>query len=140
VHDGFEVLILCDRALDSEHANIPSLLATAAVHHHLIKKGLRGQVGIVVETGDVWEVHHFACLLAFGATAINPYLALASIRNMKANGSLQTELSWDELRKNYVKAVNDGLLKVFSKMGISTLQSYQGAQIMEILGSEPGSG
>jgi len=134
VHDGFEVLILCDRALDSEHANIPSLLATAAVHHHLIKKGLRGQVGIVVETGDVWEVHHFACLLAFGATAINPYLALASIRNMKANGSLQTELSWDELRKNYVKAVNDGLLKVFSKMGISTLQSYQGAQIMEILG------
>src|SRR4030095_14440327 len=134
VYDGFEVLILCDRALDSEHANIPSLLATAAVHHHLIKKGLRGQVGIVVETGDVWEVHHFACLLAFGATAINPYLALASIRNMKANGSLQTELSWDELRKNYVKAVNDGLLKVFSKMGISTLQSYQGAQIMEILG------
>src|SRR6186713_544825 len=134
VHDGFEVLILCDRAIDSEHAPIPSLLATAAVHHHLIKKGLRGQVGIVVETGDVWEVHHFACLLAFGATAINPYLALASIRNMKANGSLQTELSWDELRKNYVKAVNDGLLKVFSKMGISTLQSYQGAQIMEILG------
>src|SRR5687768_14691785 len=134
VHDGFEVLILCDRALDSEHANIPSLLATAAVHHHLIKKGLRGQVGIVVETGDVWEVHHFACLLAFGATAINPYLALASIRNMKANGSIKTELSWDELRKNYIKAVNEGLLKVFSKMGISTLQSYQGAQIMEILG------
>src|SRR5687768_1668348 len=134
VHDGFEVLILCDRALDSEHATIPSLLATAAVHHHLIKKGLRGQVGIVVEAGDIWEVHHFASLLAFGATAINPYLALASIRNMKANGSLQSELSWDELRKNYIKAVNDGLLKVFSKMGISTLQSYQGAQIMEILG------
>jgi glutamate synthase (NADPH/NADH) large chain len=134
VHDGFEVLVLCDRAVDSEHAAIPSLLATAAVHHHLIKKGLRGQVGIVVEAGDIWEVHHFACLLAFGATAINPYLALAGIRNMKANGSLQTELSWEELRKNYIKAVCDGLLKVFSKMGISTLQSYQGAQIMEILG------
>src|SRR4249919_2118712 len=134
VHDGFEVLILCDRAVDSDHATIPSLLATAAVHHHLIKKGLRGQVGIVVEAGDIWEVHHFACLLAFGATAINPYLALASIRNMKANGSLQTELTWEQLRYNYVKAVNDGLLKVFSKMGISTLQSYQGAQIMEILG------
>ncbi len=134
VHDGFEVLILCDRAVDSDHAAIPSLLATAAVHHHLIRKGLRGQVGIVVEAGDVWEVHHFACLIAFGATGINPYLALASIRNMKVNGVLKTDLGWDELRKNYIKAVCDGLLKVFSKMGISTLQSYQGAQIFEILG------
>ncbi len=134
VHDGFEVLILCDRAVDSEHAPIPSLLATAAVHHHLIRKGLRGQVGIVVEAGDVWEVHHFACLIGFGATAINPYLALASIRNMKVSGNLQTELDWDKLRYNYIKAVCDGLLKVFSKMGISTLQSYQGAQIFEILG------
>jgi glutamate synthase (NADPH/NADH) large chain len=134
VHDGFEVLILCDRAVDSDHASIPSLLATSAVHHHLIRKGLRGQVGIVVEAGDVWEVHHFACLIAFGATAINPYLAMASIRNKKANGSLSTGLSWEELRQNYIKAVCDGLLKVFSKMGISTLQSYQGAQIMEILG------
>lgn len=134
VHDGFEVLILCDRAVDSDHAPIPSLLATAAVHHHLIRKGLRGQVGIVVEAGDVWEVHHFACLIGFGATAINPYLALASIRNMKVSGNLQTDLDWDKLRYNYIKAVCDGLLKVFSKMGISTLQSYQGAQIFEILG------
>ncbi|MEN9549977.1 MAG: glutamate synthase large subunit [Bacteroidota bacterium] len=134
VHDGFEVIILCDRAVDSDHAAIPSLLATSAVHHHLIKKGLRGKVGIVVEAGDVWEVHHFAALLAFGATAINPYLAMASIRNMKSNGTLKTDLTWHELRYNYIKAVNDGLLKVFSKMGISTLQSYQGAQIMEILG------
>ncbi len=134
VHDGFEVIILCDRAVDSDHASIPSLLATAAVHHHLIRKGLRGQVGIVVEAGDVWEVHHFACLLAFGATAINPYLAMATIRNMKASGLLQTDLTWEQLRYNYIKAVCDGLLKVFSKMGISTLQSYQGAQIFEILG------
>jgi glutamate synthase (NADPH) large chain len=134
VHDGFEVLILCDRAVDSDHVAIPSLLATSAVHHYLIRKGLRGQVGIVVEAGDVWEVHHFACLLAFGVTAINPYLALASIRNMKVNNEFDTTLSWEELRKNYIKAVNDGLLKVFSKMGISTLQSYQGAQIFEILG------
>jgi glutamate synthase (NADPH/NADH) large chain len=134
VHDGFEVLILCDRAVDSDHAAIPSLLATAAVHHHLIRKGLRGKVGIVVEAGDVWEVHHFACLLGFGATAINPYLALATIRNMKVNNVLQTDLTWDQLRKNYIKALCDGLLKVFSKMGISTLQSYQGAQIFEILG------
>ncbi|MDE3249631.1 MAG: glutamate synthase large subunit, partial [Bacteroidota bacterium] len=134
VHDGFEVLILCDRAVDSDHVAIPSLLAAAAVHHYLIRKGLRGQVGIVVEAGDVWEVHHFACLLAFGVTAINPYLALATIRNMKARNEIETSLSWEELRKNYIKSINDGLLKVFSKMGISTLQSYQGAQIFEILG------
>jgi glutamate synthase (NADPH) large chain len=134
VHDGFEVLILCDRAVDSDHAAIPSLLATAAVHHYLIRKGLRGQVGIVVEAGDIWEVHHFACLIGFGATAINPYLALSSIRNMKVTGVLQTDQSWEDMRQNYIKAVCDGLLKVFSKMGISTLQSYQGAQIFEILG------
>ncbi|HEX5026304.1 MAG TPA: glutamate synthase large subunit, partial [Agriterribacter sp.] len=132
--DGFEVIILSDRAIDSDHAAIPSLLAVASVHHHLIRKGYRGQVGIVVEAGDIWEVHHFACLIGFGATAINPYLALATIRTMKANSSWETELAWEVLRKNYVKAVCDGLLKVFSKMGISTLQSYQGAQIFEILG------
>jgi glutamate synthase (NADPH) large chain len=134
VQDGFEVLILTDRAIDSEHAPIPSLLATAAVHHHLIRKNLRGRVGIIVEGGDVWEVHHFACLIGFGATAINPYLALSSIRDMKLSNKLETSLDADELKKNYVKAVNDGLLKVFSKMGISTLQSYQGAQIFEIIG------
>ncbi|QEC67066.1 glutamate synthase large subunit [Panacibacter ginsenosidivorans] len=134
VHDGFEVLVLCDRAVDSDHAAMPSLLATAAVHHHLIRKGLRGKVGIIVEAGDVWEVHHFACLLAFGATAINPYLALSTIRDLKLSGKMQTELDVEYLKKNYVKAVCDGLLKVFSKMGISTLQSYQGAQIFEIIG------
>ncbi|MFM6975295.1 MAG: glutamate synthase large subunit, partial [Sphingobacteriaceae bacterium] len=134
VNDGYEVIVLCDRAVDSEHAAIPSLLATSAVHHHLIRKGMRGQVGIVVEAADVWEVHHFACLIGFGATAINPYLALSSIRDMKETGKLQTELSEEQLKKNYIKAVNEGLLKVFSKMGISTLQSYQGAQIFEIIG------
>ncbi len=134
VEDGFKVLILQDRAVDSDHAPIPSLLAVAAVHHHLIRKGMRGQVGIIVEAGDAWEVHHFACLVAFGATAINPYLALSSIRDMKETGKLNTTLTHDELKKNYIKAINDGLLKVFSKMGISTLQSYQGAQIFEILG------
>jgi glutamate synthase (NADPH/NADH) large chain len=134
VQDGFKVLILQDRAIDSDHAPIPSLLAVSAIHHHLIRKGMRGQVGIIVEAGDAWEVHHFACLIAFGATAINPYLALSSIRDMKETGKLNTSLSHDELKKNYIKAINDGLLKVFSKMGISTLQSYQGAQIFEILG------
>lgn len=134
VDDGFEVLILSDRAIDSDHAPIPSLLAVSAVHHHLIRKGKRGQVGLIVEAGDVWEVHHFACLIGFGATAINPYLALSTIRDMKLQGLIETDLDADYLKKNYIKAVNEGLLKVFSKMGISTLQSYQGAQIFEIIG------
>lgn len=134
VNDGFEVIILSDRAIDSEHAPIPSLLAVSAVHHHLIRKGLRGKVGLVVEAGDVWEVHHFACLIGFGATAINPYLALSTVRALKVSGKIDSELSPDQLKKNYVSAVCSGLLKVFSKMGISTLQSYQGAQIFEIIG------
>ena len=134
VDDGFKVLILQDRAVDSNHAPIPSLLAVAAVHHHLIRKGMRGQVGIIVEAGDAWEVHHFACLISFGATAINPYLALSSIRDMKESNKLDTTLSDDILKQHYIKAIKDGLLKVFSKMGISTLQSYQGAQTFEILG------
>lgn len=134
VEDGFEVIVISDRAIDSEHAPIPSLLATSAIHHHLIRKGYRGKVGLVVEAGDVWEVHHFACLIAFGATAINPYLALSTIRTMKNSGAIQSDLTVQDLRLNYIKAVNDGLLKVLSKMGISTIQSYQGAQIFEILG------
>jgi len=134
VRDGFEVIILSDRAIDSQHAAIPSILAVSAVHHHLIKTGNRGAVGLVVEAGDVWEVHHFACLLAFGATAINPYMALASIRTLKEQGLMETDLTWDDLKKNYVKAICAGLLKIFSKMGISTLQSYHGAQIFEVLG------
>ena len=134
VEDGFEVIILSDRAIDSEHAPIPSLLATSAVHHHLIRKGYRGRVGIIVEAGDVWEVHHYACLIGFGATAINPYMALSTIHHLKEKNIFKTEQGYQQLKKNYIKAVNDGLLKVFSKMGISTLQSYQGAQIFEILG------
>ena len=134
VNDGFEVLVLQDRAIDGNHAAIPSLLAVSTIHHYLTRKGLRGKVGIVVEAGDVWEVHHFACLLGFGATAINPYLALSTIQLLKETGKIQSEKTVEELHKNYIKAVSDGLLKVFSKMGISTLQSYQGAQIFEIIG------
>jgi glutamate synthase (NADPH/NADH) large chain len=130
VEDGFQVIVLSDRALDSEHAAIPSLLAVSAVHHHLIRKGYRGAVGIVVEAGDVWEVHHFACLLGFGATAINPYLALQTITGFEEESHIKSE----KLIQNYIYAVNSGLLKIFSKMGISTLQSYHGAQIFEILG------
>ena len=134
VNDGFEVLVLSDRAVDCEHAAIPSLLAVSAVHHQLIRKGLRGKAGLVVEAGDVWEVHHFACLIGFGATAINPYLALSTVRALKVAGKIESELSPDQLKKNYINAVCAGLLKVFSKMGISTLQSYHGAQIFEIIG------
>lgn len=130
VEDGFRVLVLSDRALDSEHAAIPSLLAVSAVHHHLIRKGYRGDVGLVVEAGDVWEVHHFACLIGFGATAVNPYLALETITGFQNETGIKAE----KLIDNYIYAVNSGLLKIFSKMGISTLQSYHGAQIFEILG------
>ena len=134
VEDGFEVIVLTDRSIDSEHAAIPTLLACSSVHHHLIRKGLRGKVGIIVEAGDVWEVHHYACLIGFGATAINPYMALSTIRDMKLQDKIKTNYDTEKLKKNYIKAVNEGLYKVFSKMGISTLQSYQGAQIFEIIG------
>ena len=134
VEDGFEVIVLTDRAIDSEHAAIPTLLACSSVHHHLIRKGLRGKVGIIVEAGDVWEVHHYACLIGFGATAINPYMALSTIRDMKLFDKIKSDYDSEKLKKNYIKAVNEGLYKVFSKMGISTLQSYQGAQIFEIIG------
>ncbi len=134
VDDGFEVIILSDRSLDSQHAAIPSLLACSAVHHHLIRKGIRRKIGLVMEVGDVWEVHHFAALLGFGATAINPYLALASIRKMFLEGIFGEEKDLELLKDNYKKAVGEGLLKIFSKMGISTLQSYHGAQIFEIIG------
>ena len=134
VEDGFEVIVLTDRSIDSEHAAIPTLLACSSVHHHLIRKGLRGKVGIIVEAGDVWEVHHYACLIGFGATAINPYMALSTIRDMKLHEKIKSDYDAEKLKKNYIKAVNEGLYKVFSKMGISTLQSYQGAQIFEIIG------
>jgi glutamate synthase (NADPH) large chain len=134
VEDGFRMIVLQDRAIDSRHAPIPSILLVAAVHHHLIRKGLRGDVGIIVEAGDVWEVHHAACLIAYGATAINPYMAFATIRDRVSEGLCDTALSFEELRDNYIEAMKAGLLKVFSKMGISTFQSYQGAQIFEILG------
>ncbi|WMJ71745.1 glutamate synthase large subunit [Cytophagaceae bacterium ABcell3] len=134
VEDGYSIILLSDRNVDSSHAPVPSLLATSAVHHHLIKKGYRGKVGIVVEAGDVWEVHHFATLISFGASAVNPYLTFESIVDLKNKGFIDSELAEDKLFANYIKAVNNGLLKVFSKMGISTLQSYQGAQIFEALG------
>ncbi|UBM59724.1 glutamate synthase large subunit [Marinilongibacter aquaticus] len=134
IKDGFEILILSDRAVDSDHAAIPSLLATAAVHHYLIRKGLRGNVGIIVEAADVWETHHFATLIGYGAAAVCPYLAFETLTQMNKSGQLDGEFTDGEAYKNYIKASNKELLKIFSKMGISTLQSYQGAQIFECLG------
>ncbi|MDI9358729.1 MAG: glutamate synthase central domain-containing protein [Phycisphaerales bacterium] len=134
IEEGFSILIISDRNIGSEHAQIPSLLVIAAIHHFLVAKGLRNKVSLVVEAADVWEVHHFACLFAFGASAINPYLALSIIRDVKQTSRLQTTQTVDELRKNYIKAVCDGLLKIMSKLGISTLQGYQGSQSFEILG------
>ena len=135
VHDGYSILILSDRSVNSDHAAIPSLLATAAVHHYLIREGLRGKADIVVEAGDVVETHHFATLLGYGAAAVNPYLALESLYDLRDQGVIDATLTDDQVYEKYRKAVNGGLLKIFSKMGISTLQSYQGAQIFEILGT-----
>ena len=134
VEDGFSIILLSDRSIDSSHAPIPTLLATSAVHHHLMRRGLRGRVGLVVEAGDAWEVHHFATLISFGASAVNPYLAFETMVHMQVNGLIKADLTQEKMFYNYIKAISDGLLKVFSKMGISTLQSYQGAQIFEALG------
>jgi glutamate synthase (NADPH) large chain len=134
VVDGYSIILLTDRGIDSSHAAIPSLLACSAVHRHLSNKGLRAKVGIVVEAGDVWESHHFATLIGFGASGVNPYMAFETIKGMKDKNMLNVDYSYEKLEKNYIKAVNGELLKIFSKMGISTLQSYQGAQLFEALG------
>ena len=111
---------------------IPALLATAAVHHHLIRKGLRTSVGLVVETGEAREIHHFACLAGYGAEAINPYLAFETLTAMAKD--LPEPISGYEAVKRFIKSVDKGLLKVMSKMGISTYQSYCGAQIFDAVG------
>jgi len=132
VDDRKNYIILTDRNISGDQAPIPSLLATAAVHHHLIKAKKRMQVGIIVETGEAREVNHYALLLGFGASVINPYLAFAAVDHIVKEGKLDIE--YKEARKNYIKAIGKGLLKVFSKMGISTLRSYHGAQIFEAIG------
>ncbi|MBX2951284.1 MAG: glutamate synthase large subunit [Leadbetterella sp.] len=134
IYDGFEIIILSDRAIDSDHAPIPSLLAVSAVHHHLIRKGLRGKIGLLVESGDIWETHHFATLIGYGASGICPYIAFETLSSMNRTHMISGGLSDEQLYKNYIKAVNKELLKIFSKMGISTLASYRGAQIFECIG------
>ena len=112
---------------------IPALLATAGVHHYLIRKGLRTKVGLVLETGEPREVHHFALLLGYGAGAINPYLAFESVGNLIGQGYIP-DMEYDKAVDNFIKAINKGLIKTMSKMGISTVQSYRGAQIFEAIG------
>jgi glutamate synthase (NADPH/NADH) large chain len=132
VDDGNNYIILSDRGVSIENAAIPSLLATAAIHHHLIKAKKRMQIGLIVETGEAREVMHFALLLGYGASVINPYVCFAAIDDLVERG--QVEGSYSQAREKYIKAVDKGLMKVLSKMGISTLRSYHGAQIFEAVG------
>ncbi len=126
------ILILSDRATSPDRVPVPALLATAAVHHHLIRQGLRMQTGLVVETGEAREVHHFCVLAGYGAEAINPYLAFETLEQIRVRQGLA--LKPYEVQKNYIKAIGKGMLKVMSKMGISTYQSYCGAQIFDAVG------
>jgi glutamate synthase (NADPH) large chain len=134
VKSGYTILIISDRGVDATHAPIPSLLALSAVHNHLIREKTRNQVALIVESGEPREVMHFALLLGYGASAVNPYLAIETLEDLYIGGHFPAESSWDKVFKSYMKATDKGLLKTFSKMGISTLQSYQGAQIFEAVG------
>ena len=134
VHSGYTLLILSDRGVDATYAPIPSLLAMAAVHNRLVREKTRTQVALIIESGEPREVMHFALLIGYGASAINPYLAIESLHDLKRRGLLPGKVSAEYAEKNFIKAVNKGLLKTFSKMGISTLQSYRGAQVFEAVG------
>jgi len=137
IAEGARVLVLTDRGMDAERAPIPSLLAVAAVHHHLVRAGTRLQAGLVLESGEPREVHHFATLVGYGASAINPYLMLGSLRELVGRGDVPGVEDPDEAEANVVKGIAKGLLKTISKMGISTIQSYCGAQIFEAVGLAP---
>jgi len=134
VRGEYNIIILSDRLIAGDRLDIPTLLALAAVHHHLIRKGLRTSTGLVVETGEAREIHHFAMLAGYGAEAINPYLAFEALQSLHAEGNYPEEVSADEVVHRYIKSVGKGLLKVMSKMGISTYQSYCGAQIFDAVG------
>src|SRR5262249_41462135 len=134
IKEGVTILILSDRGVNADMAPIPALLATSGVHHHLVREETRTRCGLVVETGEAREVHHFALLTGYGAGAVNPYLALETLEQMKSEGYIPPELKREKLEKNFLKAAKKGVLKVASKMGISTQQSYRGAQIFEAIG------
>src|ERR1700722_13273823 len=134
VASGYTLLIISDRGVDPTYAPIPSLLAMAAVHNRLVKEKTRTQVALIIESGEPREVMHFALLIGYGASAINPYLAIETLHDLKRRGLLPHNVSANHAEKNFIKSINKGLLKTFSKMGISTLQSYRGAQVFEAIG------
>src|SRR5437763_6599599 len=138
VDNGANILILSDRNLGPERVAMPSLLAVAAVHHHLVRRGTRLRTGLVIESGEPRDIHHMATLIGYGAAAINPYLMFESLDELAERSLLPVELTIDEAEANIVKAIGKGLLKTISKMGISTIQSYCGAQIFEAVGLERG--
>ena len=134
VREGYSILILSDRSVDARHVPIPSLLATSGVHHHLVREGTRTKVGLVIESGEAREVMHFALLIGYGAGAINPYLAFETLDDMVRQNLFSPEITIEKAHKNYIKSIHKALLKIIAKMGISTIQSYRGAQIFEAIG------
>ena len=137
IEDGYSLLILSDRGVSEEQAPLPALLACAGVHHHLIREGTRTRVALIIESGEPRETHHFCLLVGYGAGAICPYLAMATLHDMVNRQVFQNGLTTEQAIRNYIKAIGKGLLKTMSKMGISTVQSYCGAQIFEALGLGP---
>lgn len=134
VKEGYEVIILSTRGVDDKLAPIPTLLATSAVHQHLIREGTRTSCGLVIESGEPREIHHFATLIGFGANAINPFLAFETIEDMRTKKLIREDLTQEEAVVNYITAIGKGIFKIMSKMGISTIRSYTGAQIFEAVG------
>ena len=134
IADGATLLVLSDKNIDEDNAPIPSLLATSGLHHHLIKKGLRSSAALIVETGEAREVIHFALLIGYGADAVCPFLAFQTIRNLAETNLLNKSLKPEQAMDSYITAIKKGLLKTFSRMGISTMHSFFGAQIFEIIG------
>jgi glutamate synthase domain-containing protein 2/glutamate synthase domain-containing protein 1/glutamate synthase domain-containing protein 3 len=134
IKNGYTLLILSDRGIDPDYAPIPSLLALTAVHNHLVREKTRTQVALIVESGEPREVMHFALLIGYGASAVNPYLAIETLEDLHRRGWFPPEVTFDQALRNFKKSIDKGLLKVFSKMGISTLQSYRGAQVFEAIG------
>jgi glutamate synthase domain-containing protein 2/glutamate synthase domain-containing protein 1/glutamate synthase domain-containing protein 3 len=134
INSGYSLLILSDRGIDIDSAPIPSLLALTAVHNHLVREGTRTRVALIIESGEPREIMHFSLLIGYGASAVNPYLAIETLEDLATRGVLPEGITFDKALSNFKKSIGKGLLKVFSKMGISTLQSYRGAQIFEAIG------
>jgi glutamate synthase (NADPH/NADH) large chain len=134
VDDGYSLIILSDKGVDENNMAVPVLLATAAVHHHLVSVGKRQLSGLIVETGEAREVMHFALLISYGASAVNPYLAFETIAELKAKSKISADIKLEAAVDNYITAIKKGLLKIMSKMGVSTIRSYRGAQLFEAIG------